>query len=89
MRMYKLTREQSEQVEDQTTCEWCGRPFGPSRGPDARTVHHNHVTGKYVATLCGRCNSIEGWITQVAALGGLAVDAYLDTLREGITGGHS
>lgn len=82
MRMYRVTRETAEQIEDQTNCEWCGRPFsGESRGRDTKMVHHDHASGRYVATLCGLCNSIEGLVAQAAELAGMPLEDYLSTLR--------
>jgi hypothetical protein len=80
MTSYKIDRELAERIEDTTHCEWCERELTGVRGPDAKHVHHNHKTGQYVATLCGRCNSIEGWVLQVCELSGLDVATYLERI---------
>ena len=84
MATYGVTREIAEQIEDRTTCEWCSRTFIGVRGPDSKHTHHDHETGEYVATLCGRCNSIEGWVTQMSILASIPVEEYLDILHKGI-----
>lgn len=81
MTQYKVSREVAERVERATVCEWCERPFSGDRGPDAKCLHHCHQTGQYVATLCGRCNSVEGWIRQICDLAGITVEAYLKRIR--------
>lgn len=82
---YGVGREVAEHHERATRCDWCTLTFEGSRGPAAKVLHHDHETGEYVATLCSRCNSIEGWVQAAALDLNITPAAYLAALTKGIT----
>lgn len=81
MRIYGVSREQADQIERTTHCDWCRVELTGGRGVRSKHVHHDHKSGEYVATLCGRCNSLEGWI---AGVENLTPEEYLAVLTENI-----
>jgi len=60
---YELTQQHHKQYELSPTekrthfsnkqCEYCACSYDDS---NKKVVHHDHITGKYIATVCNRCN---------------------------------
>lgn len=84
MRVYKVTEELAQWIWNQTHCEWCGIELTIGQGKAAKVVHHNHDTGEYVATLCSRCNLIEGLINSAAKGAGVSIAEFVEMLSKRI-----
>lgn len=54
---YGLSTEQAEQLNQETVCEICGRPFSAKR---CRSIDHNHETGATRGVPCRQCNTVLG-----------------------------
>ena len=51
--MDPLTDAEKLSHENATTCRTCNQPFDATR---IRQRHHNHISGKYLFTVCQNCN---------------------------------
>ena len=49
-----MNKTQYKQHEKQTTCKNCNRTFDDIK--IKKVVHHNHITGEYIETICSKCN---------------------------------
>lgn len=58
-KLYGLTCEQVEQLEQQTHCPICGSEFTKER-KSQRCFDHCHSTGKFRGVICIRCNTALG-----------------------------
>ena len=48
--MHPMTDDEIQQFDEAVVCFLCQKPF------DKKTRHHNHVTGKFIAPCCVKCN---------------------------------
>lgn len=58
-RLYGLTYDQVEQLENQTHCPICGTEFTKER-KSQRCFDHCHSTGQFRGVICVRCNTALG-----------------------------
>jgi len=54
------TEEQQEEFKNALNCSSCLKEFNDDeeerKGKDRKVLHHDHFTGKYIATVCQQCN---------------------------------
>jgi hypothetical protein len=50
---HNLTTEQKKRHFANKQCEYCSCSYDTD---NKRVVHHDHITGEYLATICNRCN---------------------------------
>lgn len=57
IKSYELTKQNEkyngEKVKGNSTCEYCNIKFSNECKP---CLHHDHISGKYIATICSECN---------------------------------
>lgn len=51
----KISREQKSAFNNATKCSQCKVDF-TDEGKSKKVMHHDHVTGEYISTLCSKCN---------------------------------
>ena len=52
-KVYKLTKEQDKKHKETVICEKCNGDFTDK---NKKCIHHNHITGKYISSICSNCN---------------------------------